>query len=226
MITQQDNVMIGPEQETLRFFYEPQPNNFQSERQNRPIFDTVLFVEVITPGSSESSPVIEIERIFHESVGIEDPVRTETFKRYAAQVAAFKAQEDAPEMRGTPITAWTGLTASRAAELKHSGVHTVEALSALPDSRLLALGPDALNLRDRAKAFLSAAGDGAAVAALDQENRALRGEVERLAGELLAMNEKVTQLIAAQSGVASALPSLNSEPGTVASKKSKGEALV
>lgn len=180
----------------LRFYEEPKQNNFASERCGRPIYDSCLMVEVITPGSRESAPVFELERVFAEEVGIPEPRRSAKFQEYKPQIDAYRSGNDSKDMRGTPLEAWPAINVHQAAACKHAGIFTVEALSLLPDSRYSALGPGALSLVNRAKAFLDAASGNAAGEALAAANAVLEADKKRLETDVTGLNTQLTEALA------------------------------
>lgn len=176
----------------LRFFVEPQQNNHASAQHGRPIFDECLMVEVIAPGSRESSPVFELERKFAEEVGIDAPRRHPVkYREYEKQIKSFREGSDSADLRGTPLTAWPAISTALAASCKHAGVYTVEALAALPDSRLNVLGPGSRSLVTRAQQFLEAANGNADTERLAAENAELRTDLERVRTEMRELSARL-----------------------------------
>lgn len=180
----------------LRFFYDTDKNNFQSEKQGRPVYDKVLFVEVITPGSKESSPVFTLERWSGDGESAKRPVFTdeERCKRYSRQIEAFKGDIKDVDMIGTPIDKWPSVDIHIAASLRESRVYTVEALASLPDSRLGALGPGALSLRERAKAYLEQAKNNAPSEALAAENVVLKADLASAQDQIKLLSDRLDKL--------------------------------
>jgi hypothetical protein len=199
-----DNLYKSSDGAALRFFEEPKKNNFASDQHGRPIFDKCLMVEVITPGSRESIPVFELERIFAEETGITQPRRNPKYAQYEEQIKAFRSGRKSLELQGTPLSAWPALDVAQVASCEHAGIFTVDALAALPDSRFSALGPGARDLVVKAQAFLSAASGAAPSQALAVENEHLKTENERLTGEVAALSQRLStaeaNLAAAQTG--------------------------
>lgn len=177
----------------LRFYEEADQNNFASNKHGRPIFDQVLYVEVITPGSRDSSPVFACERIYAKEVGIEEPARTQYYEQYQRQIDAYRNGTSGAGLTGTPLSSWPRMTVALVATAHAAGVFTVEGLAELPDSRLTAFGPGARELREQAKAFVSAAEGNAPVEALAAENEQLRAEIERLSAAVAALGAQQPQ---------------------------------
>lgn len=197
MSTDLDNILKSSDGAALRFFYDTRPNAFQSERHGRPLYDKVLMVEVITPGSRESCPVFELEREFCEEAGLSNRTSVK-YTEYKAQVDVFKSGAANHEMRGTPLKAWPSMDAALCASLEHAGVFTVEGLAALPDEKFRVVGPGARAWVDRAKAFLAAAAGNAPSEALAAELAQVRkdGEdkdeqIKQLAAQLAELAAKV-----------------------------------
>lgn len=172
----------------LRFMEEPSRNNFQSEKHGRAIFDNVLSVEVITPGSAESMPVFEIERTYCPEAGLDSNgarmvQRSERYYRFEKQVNDYRAGNPSATASGTPIEAWAQIDAGTAATLKGAGVYTVEMLADVSDGNLMHLGMGGRTLREQARNFLTSRQFGAPSAALSSEVVGLREEVARLSAE-------------------------------------------
>ncbi len=181
-------VFKGNDGEVLRFMEEPSRNNFQSEKFGRAIFDTVLSVEIITPGSAESMPVFELERIYCPEYGLDDDgnrlvQRNERYFRYETQVSQYRNGSPSITDGGMPIETWAQVDAGTAATLKASGVFTVEMLANVSDGNLGNLGMGGRTLREQARNFLVSRTFGAPSAAMSSEVVSLRAEVERLGAE-------------------------------------------
>lgn len=180
----EDRLFKGPEGTALRFYYKPQKNNFISEREGIAIFDKVLFVEVMTPGATESMPVFELEREFCEQAGL--PVRRNEAKcmAYAEPLASFKAGNLEATVQGTPLTQWPAIDIHLAETLKAMRIHTVEQLATVSDTSLRHIGTGARALRAQAQAFVAKAGEGHDLAGISARLAALETENERLKSEL------------------------------------------
>jgi hypothetical protein len=171
----------------LRFYEEAEQNNFQSERNGRPIFDQVLYVEVITPASRESAPVFICERKYAEECGIPEPERTQYYERFAKQIEAYRAGTSNVDVAGTPLSAWPRMTVAMCATAAAAGIFTIEGMAQVPDANLSKFGPGARALRDQAKAFLDAAAGNAPLEALAAENANLKAEIDRLTAAVAAL---------------------------------------
>jgi hypothetical protein len=186
-VQQHQGVYKGDEGEAVRIYVEAEQNNAASERCGRPIYDEILYAEVTAPGQKESSPVFVLERKWADEVGIEQPYRSEKYEQYKKLIDAYRNGTETVDVRGTPLAAWPALTVSLVASYHAAGVYTVEALALLPDSRLAALGPGALSLRERAKAFVEAAAGNAPTEALAAENAQLKADLADLNERMKAL---------------------------------------
>lgn len=185
-----------PEGAALRIWREAAQNRFLTEQHGRPLFDECLFVEVITPGSRDSTPVFEVERVFCAEANRDgNPKRSPKYGEYAQFIENFKAGEthDA-SLAGTPLSQWPEMTRSMVATLKAANIFTLEALAALPDTKLTVVGPDGRTWREKAKAYVENAKNGAyateLAGRLEATNSALDAALER--EKLLA--QRVQQL--------------------------------
>jgi hypothetical protein len=106
-----DHVMLkGDQGEALIFRWGSERNNFFSTELKRGVFDEVLTVEVITPGSKESSPVLELLRKFDPETALPDRQRDHLIQRYRRQYDAFMAGNAGRDVIGTPIEQWPTAT--------------------------------------------------------------------------------------------------------------------
>lgn len=195
-----DPNFVTPDGSALRIWKAPAKNPAASERAGRPLFDEVTYVEVISPGSLGSSPVFELERVFHESVGLPPYRNPEQYERFAGQLKAFNENTAAADMTGTPLKEWPEISSTMAASLNAQGVYTVEALAALADNRLGVVGPDGRTWRTKAEAWLASTKDGGAAARYAAELERANEKNERLEAELQRLSATVAALTSDASG--------------------------
>lgn len=201
MIDGSDQIYQGGDGTALRFFYAPAKNNFQSEKAGRAVFDTVLYMEVITPGSTESMPQFEVERTLAEEAGKGADgqrmvKRGAKYAQYVQQVEAFKAQNGEHLSSGTPITQWAQIDVGTAASLKAAGIHTVEMLASVSDGHLQNLGTGGRVLRDQAIAHINTRQFGVPTAQMAAETANLREENVRLQTQLTDAQGRLTAALA------------------------------
>lgn len=160
---------------TFKLRWDAAHNGSASEAEGRPIFDKVLMLTLLYPGTSDQLDV-EIKRFPDGAKPIvTDRGRYEMFKD---SIDRFEANGNASES-GTPL-ALINLDPATIANLNGMGIKTVEQLSDVPDSALDSLKTGGRGLRDRARAFIEASAGGAPMARLQAENEGLRGDVQEL----------------------------------------------
>lgn len=204
MLEGSDQIYQGGDGTALRFFTAPVKNNFQSEKNGRPIFDTALYVEVMTPGSTESIPQFEVERTYCVEAGVDAHgnrlvERSPKYAQYEPQVEAFKRQTGDHLAAGTPINQWAQIDVGTAASLKAAGIHTVEMLAGVSDTSLGNLGVGGRVMRDQARAFIQTQQFGVPTAAMAAESANLRDENIRLTN---ALNDATQRLASAHAEIA------------------------
>lgn len=197
-----------PDGTALRIWQDVAKNNFLSEREGRPVFDEVVYVEVIAPGSGGASPVFEAIRFWAKELG-QPPRRTAHYEKYKTFVDQFLSNEEAGKLSGTPLSEWPEISRSLAATLKAAGIHTVEALANIGDTRLTLVGPDGRTWREKANAFLEAAKDASYATGLAADVQHLR---EELADKNRQVEELAAQVAALQATVRAA--TTDDAPGT------------
>jgi hypothetical protein len=186
----------------LRIWQDVAQNNFLTEKHGRPIFDEVLYVEVISPGSGNSTPIFEAMRTLAPEAGRLEPkygIKYEEFKKFIKDFLAGEASD--VSMTGTPLSQWPEMTRTMVASLKVAKIFTVDALAVLPDNKLPVVGPDGRTWRTKAQAYLDNAKSGAfatqLAAQLDraiQDKADLQGQIAALSEQVRAMQEKAGEL--------------------------------
>lgn len=195
-----DQIYQGPDGTALRFFERPVKNNFQSEKHGRPIFDTQLLVEVMVPGSRESTPEFEVERVYNETAGKNadgGPLveRGPKYDLYRPMVEAYKAQNGQGLAEGTPLSQWPNVDVGTVATLKAAGIHTVEMLAGVQDTHLHNLGMGGRVLRDQAQAFINTRQFGVPSMQMASETAKLREENARLTAERDDLTQRLSQAL-------------------------------
>jgi hypothetical protein len=186
----------------LRIWRDTAKNNFLTEREGRPIFDEVIYVEVISPGSRDSTPTFEVVRNFaKESQYADKPHHGPKYDEFKSFILDFEKAEDSDStLAGTPFSQWPEMTRAMAAALKAQSIFTVDALAALPDTKLNAVGPDGRTWREKAKAYVEAAKNGAHATALAADLERANLELADNREQMKLMAAKVAALEAAQAG--------------------------
>jgi len=194
-----EGMMKGPDGTILRFFYDPAKNDVASVAEGRAIFDTVLYVDVITPGQKSSTPRFELERVWSEPSKrvLGTPAlskKSHKYEYYREQIEQFKRNEHVGDLGGTPLKYWPQIDRGLAATLMAANVYTVEQLAGLSDANLDVVGIGARELREQAISFLAQAGQNAPVSALTDANSNLVVENQRLTQALALANQQLTEL--------------------------------
>ena len=179
----------------LRIWRDAAPNKFQTERHNRPLFDDVIYVEVISPGSRDSSPVFEVLRTYCSEAEQANPGYGVKYKEYEKFIVDFiKGEEVDKSLTGTPLQVWPAMTRPLVMSFRAQEIYTVDALAALPDSKLAVLGPEGRMWRDKAKQYLDAAKGGEHAAALAADLEVAKADKEDLQRQIAELAETVKEL--------------------------------
>lgn len=164
----------------VRFHSKAVQNMFESDKQGRPIFNDIVYIEIFTPGDSLNI--------------IDTPVRDAHKMRFPQQWAQYQlAHGTDTRMMGTPLTEWTYLSAAQAEELKALKFFTVESLANASDLQIGSIGMIGgmapLQLRARAQAFLNAAAGTADVEHQASQNAKLQDQISALQAQIAAMSK-------------------------------------
>lgn len=152
----------------------------ESELAGRAIYKDVPHIKIMFPGDRTKQVC---RRVKTESTG-GTPSDMERFPR---QWAAFEAQQEQSQ-DGTPLEQWPIMTKSQVMEFRSLHIHTVDALAALSDAAVQNIGIGGRELREKAKAWLSKADDGAEVSRLVTENRDMAEKIELLQRQMADIN--------------------------------------
>ena len=183
-----DKIYKTTENEIVTFNWEVSKNNFQSEKENRPIFDKVLIATIRSAGQQKSVGKLEMLRVF----GDERKKYSSYYEKYKKYVDDFIENGDGGKLQGTPIEQWGELSMERAASLRALNIYTVESLLELPDTALHQVGMDARKLQSKAKAYIDARKGGQE--ALKVAEQAI-AEKEELKQELEAKNKELIERV-------------------------------
>lgn len=174
----------------LMFRWDTAKNNFLTEKEGRPVFDEVLIMTILSPGQQKSTVDKEVIR----KTGDKEKKDDNSFMRYGRQIEEFLSKEQAGGRHGTPVEHWKEIDLGQAATLRALNVFTVEALAELSDTGLQAIGMEGRKLQKKAKDYLEATKDSAAVMnALKEEqqkNVELNARLEQLQERLEALEDK------------------------------------
>jgi len=189
---------VNPDSKLAVIFYSKAvQNEFESEKQGRPIFKDMDFVKIFVPGD----PTTVIDTF----------AREDHKKRFPMHWAHYQNKHggDSREI-GTPLSQWPRLSQAQVEELRALKFFTVESIAGASDAQLQRIGMIAgmapYAFRDHAVRFLKVAeGDSATKEAEDRakaaEDRAakleadLQAQKDETAAQLAAMNAQIQALL-------------------------------
>jgi hypothetical protein len=176
----------------LRIWRDAAQNAWLSEQHGRPIFDEVVYVEVISPGSGNSTPIFEAVRYLAPEAKAVKPkygVKYEEYKKYIEDFDS--AEKNDASLSGTPLAQWPEMTRTMVASLKVAKIFTVEAMAALSDDRLGVVGPDGRTWREKAKAYMENAKNGAFATELAAQLERANTDKADLQAQIKALSDKL-----------------------------------
>lgn len=193
----------------------------RSEKEGRYIAKDVDMVEVRQIGASDCI-IYEVEtwlkQIQADLKGGRLPAQFAEF--YNESYRRWKAGQEMP-VEGTPIKGWQVITPAQQDMLIHAGIRTVEDMADLNDEGLKKVGMGAIDLKNKAKAWLAVGQDKGKLtqemAAMQKENELLKGTVDKLTSDMDELKRLVKlqkNVQAEDSGEISANELLDDEPPT------------
>ena len=185
---------------SVYFEWDTEKNDAESTKEGRAIFDKVLRVFIVSPGSPKSIASHVVER--------EMPDKTiKTYNhvtpRYADEIASFKKAGESEAMSGTPLDMLPFLDMATRAMLRALHIHTVESLAELSDLGVQNVGMGSRQWKEQARAWLESAAGGAPMTRLIAENAKLKDDNGRL-NNLVA--QAMGRLDALEGGTVAAAP--------------------
>lgn len=130
----------------VNFYVRAIRDEFESSKQNRPIFRDVTYVKITTPGI----PILN---------EVDTPMREEHKRRFPQQWAYFSSSQADASAIGTPVSEWSFLGKAQAEELKAMKFFTVEMIANSSDQQIMSIGMMGgmapIALRQRAREYLA-----------------------------------------------------------------------
>lgn len=166
----------------VQFYLHPVRQGAESEKAGRDIFKDQEYIWIRFAGdrTKEVKRPVDLQgRNGHAP----DP------ERWPKAWMAFKNSQ-AQVQEGTPLEQFPVLGTSTVLNFKAYNIHTVEQLAAVSDALIHNLGTGAMDLREKAKAWLQAATDSSAVTKLTSENAQLRQDLEMVKAQLAEISKK------------------------------------
>lgn len=161
----------------VRFYMKAVQNNFQTEKQGKPVFDDVEFVHIEVPGNRLSI----IDTLSYD----------EHRQRFPIQYARFKNENATEQTTGLPLEHWPLVTRAQAESLKAMKFRTVEQIAGASDAQIEGIGMTggmaSHAFREKAQRFLAAAQGSAALEQAAQKDAVAQKKIAEL-------EEKVAQL--------------------------------
>jgi len=154
----------------VRFFTEAVQSEFKSIEAGRPIFDDVSMIEIMYPGSRNTT------------VGIAHEGYRQRFPKQWAQYERKMEQTQS----GTPLSEVSWLTVSQIAEMKAVNLHTVEQLAGMPDN----VANKFMNhhaLKQQAQAFLDKAAGAAPMLKMQAELSSRDEQIAQLQAQMATL---------------------------------------
>lgn len=172
-ISQGDNTQGGV---IAQFYLHPVYMRRKSEEEGRPIYEDFVYIRKIIPGNDK-----EI---------VERKATEEDHREWHRQWSAFQESKKQP-ISGTPINQASFLTPSWISTCKHLNIMTVEALANLPDPAINKLGMGGREIINQAITYLKSAEGSSRFLAMENENKRLQTQVEKLQETLQEIMEPV-----------------------------------
>lgn len=179
------------------FYSKPMQNEFETNKQGRPIFFDTDFVKIFVPGDPTSV--------------IDTFVREEHKKRFPLHWAHYQNKHGGDQKEiGTPLSQWPRLSPAQVEELHALKFYTVENVANAADANLqrigMVAGMNPYEFRNHAIRFLSLAKDDSATQAAEEKAKALEARLE-------AMQQETDAKIAAAVAAAVAAATEKKKPG-------------
>ena len=164
----------------VRFYQREMKHEFNSEKENRPIYYMADFVRIEIPGN-QYSIIDTIAGEHHKQI------YPEAWARYQNE----KKELGDEQVSGTLLKEWSLLNPAQVRELKHFHFYTVEQVAMASDAQLapvvMIVGMGAHSFRDKARAYIAAAKGAATVDAQQQELKKRDEEIEALKAQMAQM---------------------------------------
>jgi hypothetical protein len=166
----------------VQFSIKPIQNNFKSQKENRPIFEDQLWIEIRIPGNQHTI--------------IERPANDQDKYRFPRQWAYWERTHGADGQNvGTPLTQWPMLRPSQVEELRAYKFYTVDQVAFASDEQVSRIGKAAgmapFSFRERAKLFLESAKDNALAVKQAEDIKERDAKIEKMEAEMKELREMV-----------------------------------
>jgi hypothetical protein len=160
-------------QVAVAFGLYPMLDRKKTETEGREVYKDVEFVKIAVPGDRNS--------LFFQ------PAEGTHRKRFPRAYDAYKQREVVP-VNGTPIENWPPVSRSVAMNLRTAHIHTVEDLAQVHDGNVDKICSNGRELREKAKAWLDNAKNGAAAIQLAADKKALQDQLAAMQAQIVALS--------------------------------------
>lgn len=158
----------------VEFYTREVLNEQKSTLEGRPIYESKEYVKIMGVGDKTK----QWDRPVRKTSDGNTPSDLQRFPR---QWQAFLNQ-DKQVLEGTPIIEWPAITRADAMSLKAIGIHTIEMLANLGEHNMTFMG--ARMYRDKAKAWIEKAKEGAGSLQWAQEKKAMQDQIDALTNQM------------------------------------------
>lgn len=155
----------------VRFYIKPLEDKTATEKEGRPMFNEVEYIEIRIPG--------------HRDPQVARPATYSDKQRFPEHYEAWKKRAEMPT-EGTPLAEWPQISRTQVEELSFLHVKTVEQLSDIADVAISTVR-GGLMLKERAQKWLQAS-----------EKTELIAEKEAMQKQMAAMQEQMDKMQAQQ----------------------------
>lgn len=182
----------------VRFYLVTMEDKAATLKAGHYVAKDVEFVDVLQPFSKDKVT----KKVASWIVEIADKARNGRIPEqwqegYKEKLAKWRAGQEAP-LDGTPIRGWPVISPALQETLIHLNILTVESLAIINDDGQRMIGMGALDLKNKANAWLSQRSDKGPltieVAALKGENNTLKTTVETLSAQVEGLSRRLNQM--------------------------------
>jgi len=158
----------------VEFYYRAVKNEKRSLEAGYAVFENKEYVKILAAGDKTKNWDRPVRKV-------RDGQAPSDLERFPRQWAAFQSQQT-QNVDGLPLEEWPGLSPADVAMLKSVNIQTVEQLAAMGDHSLTFMG--ARGYRDKAKAYLEKAKDGAASLKWAKEKQEMQDQIDALKNQM------------------------------------------
>jgi len=155
----------GDEKLAIRFFTKAKQNTDESQKQGRPIFTEVDYIQIMVPGDRSNTIV--------------RPITSQDQDRFKKQYDHWKTTQKDDAVIGTPLEAWGVMSLAQIEEYRYYGIRTIDQLADLRDDICQKI-MGGTQLKQKAQAFLDAMKAEAPMKVMQAELAERDNEIESL----------------------------------------------